>query len=222
MKANISEIFRSIQGEGIFRGQPQVFIRFSGCNLKCSFCDTDTSLYREMSLQEVLTALDTLPRTLDSVALTGGEPLLWASFIKELAPHLKERNFSLYLETNGTLPQSLESVIDFIDVVAMDIKLPSSTGLRPFWQEHEDFLSVAGEKKVFAKCVITASTETEDVIKASCLIRKLSSSITLVLQPQYSQEGVLWPKLESFRHQAKEVLEDVRIITQLHKAIGVR
>ena len=71
----INEIFYSLQGEGFHTGTPAVFIRFSGCNLKCSFCDTQHEEGVLMSDEEILDAVGEYPAT--TVILTGGEPSLW-------------------------------------------------------------------------------------------------------------------------------------------------
>ena len=70
----INEIFYSLQGEGHFTGTPAIFIRFSGCNLKCSFCDTDHSHYTEMTEEEIVGEACKYPAR--HVVITGGEPLL--------------------------------------------------------------------------------------------------------------------------------------------------
>lgn len=97
----IHEIFYSLQGEGFFTGCPSVFIRFSGCNLHCSFCDTDFASYTEMTAQEIRTAVQAL--TLDArvhIVLTGGEPTLQLD--ESLLDTLHETGKMICLETNGT------------------------------------------------------------------------------------------------------------------------
>jgi organic radical activating enzyme len=127
MKAKISEIFKSIQGEGVYQGTEQVFVRFFGCNVHCSFCDTRLNNYSEKTVEEVLKDILLLGEC-GAVSLTGGEPLIYADFIKILAAGLKASGKTIYLETNGILHENLKEVIDLTDVIAMDFKLPSSTG----------------------------------------------------------------------------------------------
>ena len=74
----INEIFYSLQGEGRNVGRAAVFVRFAGCNLQCSFCDTDFSSYREMSEEDIVDAVMSFPARF--VVLTGGEPTLQLSF----------------------------------------------------------------------------------------------------------------------------------------------
>ena len=101
----INEIFYSLQGEGAFTGTPSIFIRFSGCNLKCDFCDTEHQSYSEMSEIEILQAIAKYPAR--HVVLTGGEPSMQitASFIDLLH---RSKKF-VQIETNGTfiLPKGL-------------------------------------------------------------------------------------------------------------------
>ena len=72
---NVNEIFFSLQGEGRNTGRCAVFIRFSGCNLKCSFCDTDFKSYREMTVDDIISAISKWKKA-GFVVLTGGEPTL--------------------------------------------------------------------------------------------------------------------------------------------------
>lgn len=96
----INEIFYSIQGEGYHTGTPAIFIRFSGCNLKCSFCDTKHQAYTDLSEDEIVDRVASYPAQL--VVVTGGEPLL------QLTPSLVRKLHSIgkfvAVETNGTQP----------------------------------------------------------------------------------------------------------------------
>ena len=95
----INEIFYSLQGEGFYTGTPAVFIRFSGCNLKCSFCDTQHEEGALMSDDEILAEVEKYPATL--VILTGGEPSLWID--SEFINRLHQAGKYVCIETNGTL-----------------------------------------------------------------------------------------------------------------------
>lgn len=106
----INEIFYSLQGEGFFTGTPSIFIRFSGCNLKCPFCDTEHGSYHEMSEAEVSQAIAKYPAT--HVVLTGGEPSMQitASFLELLHRSGK----FVQLETNGTFALPTNLSVDWI------------------------------------------------------------------------------------------------------------
>ncbi len=106
----INEIFYSLQGEGFHSGTPAVFVRFSGCNLRCSFCDTQHQTGEIISLQEIVDEVNKYPIA-PIVVLTGGEPSL---FIDEaLVAELKQKTGKkIAIETNGTrfLPKNLDWV----------------------------------------------------------------------------------------------------------------
>lgn len=98
MKYRVNEIFYSLQGEGFFTGTPAVFLRMSGCNLKCGFCDTDHFDSREMTLEEVVERVAGYPAR--HVVVTGGEPTLQLD--ARLTEALHEAGFFVQVETNGT------------------------------------------------------------------------------------------------------------------------
>lgn len=98
----VNEIFYSLQGEGHHAGRAALFVRFSGCNLRCPFCDTDFGSYREMTALEIADALAALSDRCRFVVLTGGEPTLQAD--TQLTALLHERGYFLAMETNGTRP----------------------------------------------------------------------------------------------------------------------
>jgi organic radical activating enzyme len=220
--SQICEIFTSVQGEGPYLGQRQTFIRFYGCNLNCKFCDTRLVNFRELSLEQVLEEIDTTC-FIDSLSITGGEPLLQAEFLKTLLPILKQKKFKIYLETNGTLVNQLSSLIDFIDIVSMDFKLPSSTGLKSYFPEHEEFLKTALKKEVFVKAVISLSTTLDDIMKSVDIISQVDKKILLVLQPDTNQlSRQLLDKISEMRSYCLGHLNSVRIIPQMHRLVGVQ
>ena len=88
------------------------FIRFSGCNLKCNFCDTPHEQYQEMSIQEIIQKIKCYPT--QRVVLTGGEPLLQADI--SLLKRLKLEDYKIHLETNGTIECDGEYYLDWITV----------------------------------------------------------------------------------------------------------
>ncbi len=96
----INEIFYSIQGEGHFSTFPAIFIRFSGCNLRCSFCDTKHDTGYEISEDDIINQIKKYPCS--HVVLTGGEPTL--QITDSLIERLNENKYFIQIETNGTNP----------------------------------------------------------------------------------------------------------------------
>jgi 7-carboxy-7-deazaguanine synthase len=143
MSLNICEIFYSLQGESTYSGLPCIFIRLSGCNLRCSWCDTTYawSNGKEMSIEQILQEIRKYPCSL--VEITGGEPLLQKRTI-ELMKVLHEEKYRILLETNGT--QSLQNVPDYV-VKIVDVKCPGSGFGESFLMENLNFLLPADEIK---------------------------------------------------------------------------
>ena len=225
-EAKIDEVFWSIQGEGLFIGIPQVFVRFYGCNTLCDFCDTPQSFYNTFTKERLLSKILEFKKPYSSISFTGGEPLCQAEFIEDFLKEYKEFfKIHFYLETNGTLFWALPRVIDYVDTIAMDFKLPSSTGRRAFWGEHEKFLKIAKKKNVFLKAIITNTTCGEDLLRMGEIVSEIDNKIPVVLQPatpfDYAN-NVDQKRLQGFKDILKETLERVEIIPQIHKLIGVK
>jgi organic radical activating enzyme len=163
----ISEIFYSIQGEGLLQGLPMIFIRLSGCNLRCSFCDTKYAFKKRRTTDaaEILAEIRQYP--CKRVCITGGEP-----FLQNLSPLvnvLKEKNYFVCAETNGTLWQKLP--IDWLTV-------SPKTGGRKFHARGYDkrFLNAASEFKY----VITGRRSFSFIdkkIKASVILQPVDNDI---------------------------------------------
>lgn len=223
LKAKISEIFHSIQGEGIYIGYPQIFIRFWGCNLEnCRFCDTQGLQFQEYTIQDLIQAVASFKETVHSISITGGEPLLQVEFLEKFLSLYKTDN-KIYLETNGTLPDALERIINCVDIIAMDIKLPSSTGLADYWKEHRKFLLIAWEKSVFVKTVITRVTTLEDIQTAVELVLSVDPTIPFILQPASEEiNSDFIETLINFQDEANKSLLNVRIIPQIHKFLYIK
>ncbi len=118
----INELFYSIQGESSYMGWPCAFVRLTGCNLRCTYCDTQYAFYegKEMSIDEILHAVEGYPTRL--VLVTGGEPMLQKS-VHELFARLLERDYTVLVETGGQA--SLADVDPRVHKI-MDFKCPSS------------------------------------------------------------------------------------------------
>lgn len=119
----IAEIFYSIQGEGTLAGVPSVFVRTSGCNLRCDWCDTPYTSWkpegREIEIGEILSAVGAYPAA--HVVVTGGEPMI-AEGIVELTERLQESGLHITIETAGTVEKPV-----ICDLMSISPKLANST-----------------------------------------------------------------------------------------------
>jgi 7-carboxy-7-deazaguanine synthase len=143
MSLQVCEIFYSIQGESSSAGYPCIFIRLSGCNLNCSYCDT-TYAYnpgQEYLVDQIIKSIDCYPCRL--VAITGGEPLLQEQ-TPQLVSELIQAGYSVLLETNGTIEVG---ALDVRCVKIVDIKCPASGELQSFNPAVLDGLSRKDELK---------------------------------------------------------------------------
>lgn len=112
MKLKINEIFKGIQGEGFNTGLEVVFVRLSGCNMKCSFCDTDHDNGIEMTTNEIINKIELLE--CKNLIFTGGEPTL--QNINSLLLKLKERDYWLSVESNGTGRAETYELFDYVAI----------------------------------------------------------------------------------------------------------
>jgi organic radical activating enzyme len=190
MKVRISEIFSSIQGEGIFVGRRHIFIRFSGCNLDCLYCDTLSSKNKDygdlLSVDEVIAKINNLiTPDLHAISFTGGEPTLYPNFINDLSSEIINKiNFNnelnsnfiyelntknklkLLLETNGSIPENI-SLLNHIDYASLDIKLPEhfNQGANNILRNELKSIEILMKKRVniYCKLVVLPSTKFETV-----------------------------------------------------------
>ena len=214
--AKIKEIFTSIQGEGPYIGQKHVFVRFSRCNLNCKFCDTDfSSNLKEYSVDELYNYLKNID--CEVISFTGGEPLVEVNFLEEfLKKYYKKLNKKIYLETNGTLYKELGKIIDYVDIVAADIKLKSATNQPNRFLDNDKFLKIASQKEAFIKVVFNSKI-TEDEIKDTIKIAK-----------KYNLEVILQPEMPIKNNNLVEVFnifyskyKKIRLIPQVHKFLNI-
>ena len=222
-KTHIREIFLSIQGEGPYIGEEQLFIRFCKCNLHCAYCDTDFELSKskEYTVQELLTKINKYDRPL-TLSLTGGEPLLSAEFLKEFLPQAKQYGHKIYLETNATLPEKLEEVIQFVDIISADIKLKSATGEKISSDVFDNFFEIASSKELFAKVVFNKNITDEEIQSSIALAKKYN--FELILQPEMSGNNftLTTAQIEEIFKKFITLYPQTRLIPQMHKFLNVR
>jgi len=230
MKAPIVEIFSSFQGEGLWIGRRQIFVRFAGCNLNCSYCDTPRSRLSDngtlMSVDEVLKKIEKLKTSdLHSISLTGGEPLLYSEFINELVQKI---DFKVMIETNGTLPNSFRN-ISRIDCVSLDIK--SSEHFEKNWNDgifeseiQSLKLLIERNTNIYCKLVVLPSTDLKVLrgIAERLSVEIGKKDIPIIIQPASPIEQ--WKsnthKLFSFSEVIGEYMK-VLTIPQTHKFLNI-
>ena len=201
----VNEIFHSIQGEGGAIGTPTVFVRLTGCNLRCSYCDTEYAFYEgvKMSLEEVLSEIEKYEA--ETVEITGGEPLLQKEALT-LMETLADKNYSVMLETSGSLP--IKDVDKRVKII-MDLKTPSSGMVEKNLYENIEFLKKSDEVKF-----VIGSREDYDWSKSKIGEFDLIEKTNVIFSPVYG-------KIEPAKI-AEWILSDklkVRFLLQMHKYI---
>ncbi len=200
----INEIFFSIQGEGKWTGKPNIFLRFTGCNLKCEYCDTKYAYYngKEFSIDEITKKIKDY--NCKKVCITGGEPLLQDN-LNNLIDKLIDLNYEILIETNGSINIEKISQIDRI-LISLDIKCPSSK-----MHEKMNFENIKKlKKKDQIKFVIK---DKKDYEYSKKIIEKYQPKCQIFFQPVWKSKP---DKL------AKWILEDGLNVTlglQIHKII---
>jgi 7-carboxy-7-deazaguanine synthase len=214
----ITEIFKSIQGEGTRAGLPCVFVRLTGCNLRCTWCDTAYAFHggTKQSVDEILDRVQALAGGANRTALveiTGGEPLLQPE-TPELADRLLAAGYTVMIETSGERPVGalLRDVIKIVDV-----KCPDSGEPGTFDAANLE----AVDKKDEIKFVIATRRDYE-FARAFTLEHRLAARVHQVLfSPVFSDPAGKWDGLNA-RELAEWILADglpVRLGLQLHKFI---
>jgi organic radical activating enzyme len=199
------EIFASVQGEGLRQGEPTVFVRLAGCNLRCGFCDTKKAWRggREMSVDLIAKEVDRLRREFPTtwVCLTGGEPL--AQDIGPLVRRLQDGGLKVQIETNGTFPP--EPRADWLTVSPKP----------PDFDIHPGFRKRAREVKL----VVCRTIDLDDVRTVRAAV---PPTVPLILQPQSNAAWSRKKAVKLLEDGARSGLEGLRLSLQLHKVYGIR
>ncbi len=238
MKGNLLEMFRSFQGEGPYVGARQVFVRLSGCHLRCHYCDTPESWTRAKAWtagngsrpnpaesSEIIGIIREWAsrETFHSVSFTGGEPLLQPGFLRELALETRKLGLKTYLDTSATLPDAFEKVAGAFDYFALDYKLPSTPGVQVRKEDFSRCLSMAGGTR-FVKIVTTAESRLMEIREAARIIAREDPAIPVVLQIATAvNSGTIPPGGDLLSKACLQVEKEgltVHVLPQLHVLAG--
>lgn len=209
----ISEIFYSIEGEGIAIGKPEVFVRLTGCNLNCNWCDTKYALTdgEEISIDEIMDEISKY--RCKNVSITGGEPLLQREELLKLIKQLKISGYWIQINTNGTIFD--EETFRLIDLITMDCKCPSS-GMK----SNQDYLKktkdLFNSKSQFK--FIISNEEDYDYAK-NMTLSIFRNTLNIVFQPEWNSRKFA----KKLAELVKRDIPNIRIILQQQKIIwGMR
>jgi len=242
----LAEIFSSFQGEGLFVGVRQVFVRLRGCRLTCTYCDTPAArdesgpcriervpgsnhweeVSNPVTVADAIALIAELAATAPhhSVSITGGEPLLQPAFVAELAEGVRAAGLETYLDTACCYPAAMAQVAPLVGIVAADYKLPV-TLREPV--AFDDFAAcwqaISGVR--FIKIVLTEDVTPEDLAEHCRRIADLDRAAEVVLQPVTPRGAVAplsVPSLFALAEAAAEHLPRLRVIPQCHVLMGVK
>lgn len=236
-RVKLSEIFTSIEGEGILFGTKTMFVRLAGCPLKCHWCDTPYALPMESgsdySIDEVkeLISKNLHPNTF-KVNFTGGEPLVQHEAVVELAKFVRQKGLRTYLESACYDSARFAKVLPHIDLVKVEFKLKDSKVVEEknygsLLRNELDCLKQAinSGKTSYIKVVVTNSSslkEFKELVHEVFKVAKPAEIAGFIIQPSYKIDEPTLNVLFGFYDAVYPVYDQVRVVPQLHKVIGVR
>jgi 7-carboxy-7-deazaguanine synthase len=237
-KVQLNEIFVSIEGEGILAGTKTLFIRFSGCHLKCHWCDTKYSLSpisgKSYTINEAkYLILQHLQSNLYKVNFTGGEPLLQTQPLIALADFVKnELKIKTYLESSCFDWKRFELVLPYFDICKVEFKTSDSKVVESKYYENLlqnelrclDISLNRTDKISFIKIVFTNSTtldEVRDLLSRVFERPNISNLSGITLQPSYQYDSPSTKQILKIYDEVCYYYKDVRVIPQMHKLLGM-
>jgi organic radical activating enzyme len=237
-RVQLNEIFTSIEGEGPFFGTKTMFLRLAGCHLGCYWCDTTYALGMNSGKSYLINEVKDLiikqlqPSTY-KINFTGGEPLIQYEAVAELGKFIKQnKGLRTYIESSCFDSSRFAKILPYIDICKIEFKMSDSKAVD--YKNYDDLLynegrclnlAISQSKSTYVKIVVTNSTnitEFRNLVKEIFEIANASNLIGFVIQPSYGMDEPTLEKLLSFYDCVYPVYEEVRIVPQLHKLIGVR
>jgi 7-carboxy-7-deazaguanine synthase len=236
-RAKISEIFTSIEGEGILFGTKTMFVRLAGCPLKCYWCDTPYALpmdsgidYPIDEVKEVIS--NSLQPNTYKVNFTGGEPLVQYEAVSELAKFVRQKGLRIYLESACYDAGRFAKVLPYIDLCKVEFKLRDSKVVH---EEHYGNLikneleclkhAISSGKPTYIKVVVTNSSNLKEFKQVTYEVFKIAGPSELagfIIQPSYTIDEPTLDVLFGFYDTVYPLYDEVRVVPQLHKIIGAR